>query len=151
MNVVYNKYECRWMYNGSSTCMSLKKFRREKTLGEMWAAVIRNINNLLRTAWLRTRGPGLGTEPESVDAQKGTMLDVFARCLKKEIAQVRTLPSNVQNQWEAHSQNHPYCYASINWRISKHSGYIVMQQPVTEPQMASWVFSFICASELFVW
>ncbi len=32
-----------------------------------------------------------GTKPESVDAQKGTMLDIFARCLKKEIAPVRTL------------------------------------------------------------
>jgi hypothetical protein len=30
---------------------------REKTLGEMWAAVIKDINNLLRTAWLRTRVP----------------------------------------------------------------------------------------------
>ncbi len=147
---MYNKYECRWMYNGSSTCMLLRKFQREKRLGEMWAAVIRNI--LLRTAWLRMRGPGLGTKPESVDAQKGTMLDIFARCLKKEIAQVHTLPSNVQNQWEAHSQNHPCCYASISWCISKLGGYIVMQQPVTEPQLASWVFSmYIRASEFFIW
>jgi hypothetical protein len=36
-------------------------------------------------------GPRLGTKPESVDAQKGTMLDIFARCLKKKIAQVCTL------------------------------------------------------------
>ncbi len=36
-------------------------------------------------------GPRLGTKPESVDAQKGTMLDIFARCLKKKIAQVLTL------------------------------------------------------------
>jgi hypothetical protein len=33
----------------------------------------------------------MGTEPESVDAQKGTMKDVFARCLKKNIAQVCTM------------------------------------------------------------
>jgi hypothetical protein len=33
----------------------------------------------------------MGTEPESVDAQKGTMKDVFARCLKKNIAQVCAL------------------------------------------------------------
>jgi hypothetical protein len=33
----------------------------------------------------------MGTEPESVDAQKGTMKDVLARCLKKNIAQVCTL------------------------------------------------------------
>jgi hypothetical protein len=36
-------------------------------------------------------GPQMGTEPESVDAQKGTMKDVLARCLKKNIAQVCTL------------------------------------------------------------
>jgi hypothetical protein len=34
----------------------------------------------------------LGTKPESVDAQKGTMLDVFARYLKKKIAQVKNKP-----------------------------------------------------------
>jgi hypothetical protein len=33
----------------------------------------------------------MGTEPESVDAQKGTIKEVFARCLKKNIAQVFTL------------------------------------------------------------
>jgi hypothetical protein len=30
----------------------------------------------------------MGTEPEPVDAQKGTMKDIFVRCLKKNIAQV---------------------------------------------------------------
>jgi hypothetical protein len=33
----------------------------------------------------------MGTKPESVGAQKGTMKDIFARCLKKNIAQVCTL------------------------------------------------------------
>jgi hypothetical protein len=33
----------------------------------------------------------MGTEPEPVDAQKGTMKDIFARCLKNNIAQVCTL------------------------------------------------------------
>jgi hypothetical protein len=33
----------------------------------------------------------MGTEPEPVDAQKGTMKDIFTRCLKKNIAQVCTL------------------------------------------------------------
>jgi hypothetical protein len=37
------------------------------------------------------RAPQMGTEPESVDAQKGTMKDIFARCLKKNMAQVCTL------------------------------------------------------------
>jgi hypothetical protein len=36
-------------------------------------------------------GPRLGTKLESVDAQKGTMLDVLARFLEKKIAQVCTL------------------------------------------------------------
>jgi hypothetical protein len=36
-------------------------------------------------------GPKLGTKPEPVDVQKGTMLDIFARCVKKKIAQVCTL------------------------------------------------------------
>jgi hypothetical protein len=39
-------------------------------------------------AWLWTRAPQMGTELESVDAQKGTMKDIFARCLKKNEAQV---------------------------------------------------------------
>ncbi len=71
--------------------MLLRNFRRENKLGEMWAAVIKTINNLLQMAWLRTQALQMGTEPESVDAQKGTMKDVFARCLKKNIAQVWTL------------------------------------------------------------
>ncbi len=75
----------------NNPCMLLRKFRRDKTLGEIWAAVIKTIINLLRTAWLRTRAPQMGTKPEPVDAQKGTMQDIFAGCLKKNIAQVRTL------------------------------------------------------------
>jgi hypothetical protein len=63
--------------------MLLRKFRREKTLGEMWAAVIKTIKDLLRTAWLRMRAPQ--------SLQTGTMLDIFARCLKKNIAKVCTL------------------------------------------------------------
>ncbi len=39
----------------NNLCTLLRRFRREKTLGEMWAAVIKAVNNLLRTAWLRTR------------------------------------------------------------------------------------------------
>ena len=45
-------------------------------------------------AWLRKQAPQMGTEPESVDAQKGTMMDIFAKCLKKNIAQVCTLPKS---------------------------------------------------------
>jgi hypothetical protein len=35
-------------------------------------------------------GPRLGTKPEPVDAQQRTMLDIFARGLKKKIGQVST-------------------------------------------------------------
>ncbi len=45
---------------GNSLCMLLRNFRREKTLGEMWAAVIKTINNLLWMGWLRTRPPPSG-------------------------------------------------------------------------------------------
>jgi hypothetical protein len=79
------------MCHRNSLCMLLRNFRREKTLGEMWAAVIKTINNLLWIVRLRTRAPPMGTELESVDAQKGTMKDLLARCLKKNIAQVCTL------------------------------------------------------------
>ncbi len=34
----------------------------------------------------------MGTKQESVDAHKGTMLDIFARCLEKKIAQVKNKP-----------------------------------------------------------
>ena len=49
-----NDVECTVRNN---PCMLLRKFRREKTLGEIGAAVIKTINNLLRTAWLQTRAP----------------------------------------------------------------------------------------------
>ncbi len=89
-------YECDVLYVSmlllcsirNNYCTLLRNIRREKTLGEMWADVIRTINNLLWTAWLWTRAPQMGTEPESVDAQKGTMKDIFARYLKKNKAQV---------------------------------------------------------------
>ncbi len=41
----------------NNPCMFLRNFRREKTLGDIWAAVIKTINNLLWMAWLRTRAP----------------------------------------------------------------------------------------------
>ncbi len=69
-----------WMYHNKQYMYVTEEVSEGKTLGEMWVAVIRNINNLLRT-----RGFGRGPIGESVDAQKGTMLDIFERCLKKEI------------------------------------------------------------------
>jgi hypothetical protein len=47
-------------YNEIVTVRLPRNTWREKTLGEMWAAVIRTINNLLLTAWLWTRAPRNG-------------------------------------------------------------------------------------------
>jgi hypothetical protein len=79
------------MYNENSTYMLLRKFQREKTLGEMLAAVIKTINNLIQTAWLRMRAPDWGQSQSQLMLKRGTMLDVFARCPKKKIAQACTL------------------------------------------------------------
>ncbi len=57
MNVMYNKYEWCWVYRNKQYMYIAEEVSEGKTLGEMWAAVIRNINNLLRAAWLRTRAP----------------------------------------------------------------------------------------------
>ncbi len=107
-------------------CTLPRKIRREKTLGEMWAAVIRTINNLLQMAWLRTRAPQFGTEPESVDAQKGTVKDIFTRCLKKNVAQVCTLLKSCAYHKEEFKL---YCqpYYKYRWKtnIQDHSGYVV--------------------------
>jgi hypothetical protein len=50
MDVMYNKYEWFWMYHKKQYMYVAQDVSEGKTLGEMWAAVIRNINNLLRTA-----------------------------------------------------------------------------------------------------
>jgi hypothetical protein len=78
---------------------------------------------LLRTAWLRTRAPQMGTEPESVDAQKGTMKDIFARCLKKNEAQVCTLLKLcVYRKKEFQLYCQPYCKYRWKTNIQDHSG-----------------------------
>jgi hypothetical protein len=84
------------------------------------------------------RGPGLGTKLELVDAQKGTMLDIFARCLKKEIAQVCTLFKQRASFKEELTANTilVVMYRSID-SLRKHSGYIAMQQSVTRQQITS--------------
>jgi hypothetical protein len=55
----------------NSPCMLLRKFQREKTLGEMWAAVIRTVNNLLRMAWLRTQAPNWGQSRSQLMLRRG--------------------------------------------------------------------------------
>jgi hypothetical protein len=50
------------------------------------------------------------TEPESVDAQKGTMKDVLPRCLKKNEAQVCTLPKRVHYRKEEFQPYYKHCW-----------------------------------------
>jgi hypothetical protein len=68
----------------------------------------------------------MGTEPESVDAQKGTMKDIFAGCLKKKEAQVCTLLKSCAFRKE---EFQPYCQPCCKYRwktnIQDHSGYVV--------------------------
>ncbi len=68
----------------------------------------------------------MGTEPEPVNAQKGSMQDIFARCLKKNIAQVCTLLIHVLGI----KRNSTYCqsYASIaekNQHPRNYGGYVI--------------------------
>ncbi len=125
-------------------CTLPRKIRREKTLGEMWAAVIRTINNLLRTVWLRTRAPQMGTEPESVDAQKGTMKDVFARCLKKNEAQVCTLLKTCAYRKE---EFQPYC--KYHWKTNiwdlhwSHYWCTVYTYTYSYQHVSSFIFSHV--------
>ncbi len=106
MNVMYNMrmwmYVWMWCiiwmcaiamyYNEIFAVNWWEATQREKTLGETWAAVIKTINSILRTSVASNCAlPWMGTEPELVYGQKGTMKDVIVRCLKKTKAQVCTL------------------------------------------------------------
>jgi hypothetical protein len=55
----------------------------------------------------------MGTKPEPVDAQKGTMQDIFARFLKKNIAQVCTLLIHVLIVKRSFNLLYRQSYASI--------------------------------------
>ncbi len=59
------------MYWRNSLCMLLRNYRREKTLGEMWAAVIKTINNLLWMAWLWMRAPPNGDRARASRCSEG--------------------------------------------------------------------------------
>jgi hypothetical protein len=88
-------YACIIHYNVMFTCTLLRSHpESKKTLGETWATVIKAINSILWTSvtsrCLLTR---MGAGPCSVCGQKGTMKDVFARCLKRVNVQVCTLTS----------------------------------------------------------
>jgi hypothetical protein len=89
----------------------------------------------------------MGTKPESVDAQKGTMLDIFARCLKKKIAQVCTLHKYCMNVKED-SQPSIILAATLPKELTSLYSH-VLQQPVNLQQIASWnpFPVYICALE----
>ncbi len=94
MNVIYKKCVlCTVYYNVMFTCTLVRSHPEgKKTLGETWAAAIKAINSILWTS-VATRYmlARMGAELNSVYAQKGTMKDVFTRCLKKTNVQVCTL------------------------------------------------------------
>jgi hypothetical protein len=68
MNVMYNMSVCIAVYyNKIFTVRWWEATRGEKTLGEIWAAVIKTINSILWTSMASNCVlPGMGTEPESV-------------------------------------------------------------------------------------
>jgi hypothetical protein len=73
------------------TC-TLWEASQQKMLGETWANVIKAINSILWTSMAsRCSHTGMVAEPGSVCGQKGTMKDIFARCLKRADVQVCTL------------------------------------------------------------
>ncbi len=78
---------CTVYYNVMFTCTcTLARSHPEgkKTLGETWAAIIKAINSILWTSMAaRYTLARMGAELSSLYAQKGTMKDVLARCLKK--------------------------------------------------------------------
>jgi hypothetical protein len=89
----------KWMcacivhYNVMFTCTLLRSYPESiKMLGETWATAIKAINSILWTSVAsRCSLTILGAGPGSVCGQKGTMKDVFARCLKRADVQVCTL------------------------------------------------------------
>jgi hypothetical protein len=116
--------------NKNSTYMLLRKFRREKTLGEMWAAVIRTINDLLRMAWLWTRAPDWGQSWSQLMLKRGpcwTYSRGASRRRKPTIAQVV-----YKSERGNHSKYHHCCYV-VSWLTSqKQNSHIEMQQPDNE-------------------
>jgi hypothetical protein len=103
MYAVHRVLSCiiKWMcaciihYNVMFTCTLLRTHpESKKTLGETWATVIKAINSILWTSVdSRCSLTGMGAGPGSVCGQKGTMKDVFARCLKRADVQECTLTS----------------------------------------------------------
>jgi hypothetical protein len=84
---------CSVYYNVMFTCTLARSHPEgKKTLGETWAAVIKAINSILWTSVATRYTPArMGAELSSVYAQKGTMKDVLARCLKRTDVQLCTL------------------------------------------------------------
>jgi hypothetical protein len=72
------------------TCTLLRSYpESKKMLGETWATIIKAINSIFWTSVAsRCSLTGMGAGPGSVCGHKGTMKDVFARCLKRADVQV---------------------------------------------------------------
>jgi hypothetical protein len=96
-NVMYNKYEWYSMYcmhGKKQPCVCRGTFGGKRP----WVKCEQLSLRILTTSSGRRgflRGPQMGLETESVDAQKGTKLDIIARCHKTNIAQVCTLFDHV--------------------------------------------------------
>ncbi len=94
--IVYYKMKtcaCIIHYHVMFTCTLLRShLESKKTLGETWATAIKAIKTILWTSVAsKCSLTGMGAGPGSVCGQKGTMKDVFARCLKRTDVQVCTL------------------------------------------------------------
>ncbi len=105
-----------WCIIRNNYCTLPRNIWREKTLGEMWAAVIRTIKNLLRTVWLQKRAPN-GDRAGVSWCSEGEHDGNFARCLKKNEAQVCTLlKSCAFRKEEFKSYCQPYC--KYSWKTN---------------------------------
>jgi hypothetical protein len=82
----------------------------------------------------------MGTEPESVDAQKRTMKDIFTRCLKKKIAQVCTLPKSYAHCKEEFQLIVNFIASIAEKLTSKDHGSYVANACVNLPVTASILF-----------
>ncbi len=98
-----------WCIIRNNYCTLPRNIWREKTLGEMWAAVI-------RTAWLQTRAPN-GDRAGVSWCSEGEHDGNFARCLKKSEAQVCTLLKSCafcKEEFQSYCQ--PYC--KYSWKTN---------------------------------
>jgi hypothetical protein len=110
----------------NNLCMLLRNFRREKMLGEMWAAVIKSINNLLRLACLRTRatnGDKAGVSRCSEGDHEGRICEMpqeyhspsmyIAQIVYTLWRGIQQLSTYCKNCWRSTSQSHSSYIANL--------------------------------------